>query len=248
MPPKTGDPAAGMAAITDELVSRLQPLTFSDPVTHIYNPLVYARAGYDRYVQRFGSGAKRVLLLGMNPGPFGMAQTGVPFGDVEMVAGWMGIRATVSPPDEPHPKRPVDGFDCRRREVSGRRLWEWTRQRFGPPEVFFERFFVVNYCPLVFMEASGRNRTPDRLPAAERKALFQVCDHALQKTVAIYRPRWVVGIGGFAQKRAVEALAGLDVNVGRVMHPSPANPKANRGWAPIVEAELTSLGIELGVG
>ena len=248
MAPKAGQPATGMTVITDELVSRLQSLTFSDPVTHIYNPLAYARTGYDRYVQRFGSDSKQILLLGMNPGPFGMAQTGVPFGDVEMVAGWMGITAVVSQPDEPHPKRPVDGFACRRREVSGRRLWEWARQRFGTPESFFERFFVINYCPLVFMEASGRNRTPDRLPAVERKVLFHICDQALQKTIAIYRPRWVVGIGAFAQKRAAEALTGLDVNIGRIMHPSPANPKANRGWAPIVEAELASLGIDLGVG
>ena len=248
MPSNYGDPVAGMAMITDELVSHLRLLTFSDPVTHIYNPLVYARSGYDRYVRRFGNDGKRVLLLGMNPGPFGMAQTGVPFGDVEMVSQWMGIIATVTHPDDPHPKRPVEGFDCRRREVSGRRLWEWARQRFGPPEAFFERFFVVNYCPLVFMEASGRNRTPDRLPATEKRALFRVCDQALQKTVAVYRPRWVIGIGGFAQQRAAKALTGLDVNVGRIMHPSPANPKANRGWAPIVESELAGLGIDLNAG
>jgi len=246
--PQKSDPAVAMATITDELVSRLKSLNFSDPVTHIYSPLVYARTGYDRYLQRFGNGAKRVLLLGMNPGPFGMAQTGVPFGDVEMVKEWMGIAATVSQPDAPHPKRPVDGFACRRREVSGRRLWEWARQRFGPPEAFFKRFLVVNYCPLVFMEASGRNRTPDRLPIAERKVLFRVCDQVLRQTVAIYRPRWVVGIGGFARKRAADALSELDVKVGGIIHPSPANPKANRGWAPIVEAELTSLGIDLGVG
>lgn len=237
-----------MAAIADELVSSLQPLTFSDPVTHIYNPLVYARAGYDQYLQRFGMGAKHVLLLGMNPGPFGMAQTGVPFGDVEMVTDWMGIAATVAQPITPHPKRPVDGFSCRRREVSGRRLWEWARMRFGSPEAFFERFFVVNYCPLIFMESSGRNRTPDRLPVAEKKALFQICDQALRRMVDIYRPRWVIGIGGFSEKMAVSALAGMDVNVGRIMHPSPANPKANRGWAPIVEAEMKSLGIDLGDG
>lgn len=240
-----GGPAEGIGVLTDDLARRLTPLTFSDPVTHVYNPIVYARNGYDRYVARFGNSAKKVLLIGMNPGPFGMAQTGVPFGDVEMVTGWMGITASVSQPDHPHPKRPVDGFSCARREVSGRRLWEWAKQRFGSPEAFFDHFFVLNYCPLVFMEASGRNRTPDRLPADEKKTLFSICDTVLRQSVAIYRPRWVVGIGAFAEKRAAVALDGAHVKIGRISHPSPANPKANRGWAAVVERELADLGIDL---
>jgi single-strand selective monofunctional uracil DNA glycosylase len=240
-----GGPAEGIGILTDELVRRLTPLTFSDPITHVYNPVVYARNGYDRYVARFGNASKQTLLIGMNPGPFGMAQTGVPFGDVEMVRDWMRITAYVSQPDTPHPKRPVDGFSCSRREVSGQRLWGWAKQRFGSPEAFFNRCFVLNYCPLVFMEASGRNRTPDRLPAAERKMLFSICDVALRQSVAIYRPQWVIGIGAFAEKRAAVALDGADVNIGRISHPSPANPKANRGWAAVVERELADLGIDL---
>ncbi|MFB6260581.1 MAG: single-stranded DNA-binding protein, partial [Thiohalorhabdaceae bacterium] len=74
-------------------------------------------------------------------------------------------------------------------------------ERFGPPQAFFERFFVANYCPLVFMEASGRNRTPDKLPKAEREALFAVCDRALIATIDCLRPRWVLGIGRFAEAR-----------------------------------------------
>jgi single-strand selective monofunctional uracil DNA glycosylase len=240
-----GRPAEDIGVLTDELVRRLAPLTFSDPVTHVYNPLVYARSGYDRYLARFGNSAKTVLLVGMNPGPFGMVQTGVPFGDIEMVTDWMGITASVSRPENPHPKRPVDGFSCARREVSGRRLWGWAKERFGSPERFFSRFFVLNYCPLVFMEASGRNRTPDRLPAAEKKTLFSICDTTLRQSVATYRPRWVVGIGAFAEKRAVMALEGTNVKIGRISHPSPANPRANRGWAAVVERELADLGIEL---
>jgi len=240
-----GGPAESIGVLTDDLVWRLKPLTFSDPVTHVYNPIVYARNGYDRYLARFGNSAKKVLLVGMNPGPFGMVQTGVPFGDVEMVTGWMEITAFVSRPDHPHPKRPVDGFSCARREVSGRRLWEWAQQRFGSAQAFFNRFFVLNYCPLVFMEASGRNRTPDRLPAAEKKTLFSICDQALRQSVAIYQPRWVVGIGAFAEKRAAVALDGEGVKIGRISHPSPANPKANRGWAAVVERELEDLGINL---
>jgi len=240
-----GGPAESIGVLTDELARQLGPLTFSDPVTHVYNPIVYARNGYDRYVARYGNSPKKILLVGMNPGPFGMVQTGVPFGDVEMVTGWMGVTASVSQPDNPHPKRPVEGFACARREVSGRRLWGWAKQRFGSPQAFFNRFLVLNYCPLVFMEASGRNRTPDRLPADEKKTLFSICDRALQQSVAIYRPRWVVGIGVFAQKRAALALDGADVKIGRISHPSPANPKANQGWADVVERELAEMGIDL---
>lgn len=236
---------AAIAAVTDDLVTRLRSLTFSAPVTHTYNPLVYARSGYDRYVTRFGGTTRQVVFVGMNPGPFGMAQTGVPFGDVEMVKGWMGIDAAVAQPADSHPKRPVSGFACTRGEVSGRRLWGWAKQRYGNPDAFFKQFFVLNYCPLVFMEESGRNRTPDKLPTVEKKRLFRICDQAFRKSIDIFQPQWVVGIGGFAEKRAQDALNDMDLNIGRITHPSPANPKANRGWAPLVESELAAMGIDL---
>ncbi len=237
--------AARIKTITDDLVEHVQSQTFSAPVTHVYNPLVYARKGYDRYLARFGNTVKTTLLIGMNPGPFGMAQTGVPFGDVEMVRDWMGISVPVGPPANPHPQRPVDGFDCRRREVSGRRLWAWAADRFGTPQAFFKLFFVVNYCPLVFMEAGGRNRTPEKLPAAERQRLFQVCDQALRRTIDVFEPRWVVGVGAFAARRAREVAASMNVGIGQITHPSPANPRANRGWAMRVASEMRSMGIVL---
>lgn len=235
----------GLRAVTDGLVARLNPLTFSAPVAHTYNPLIYARNGYDRYVSCFGNTVKPVVLVGMNPGPYGMAQTGVPFGDVEMVKGWMGISAHVGMPKAPHPKRPIHGFSCTRREVSGSRLWGWAKQRYETPATFFEQFFVLNYCPLVFMEASGRNRTPDKLPAAEKNGLFRICDQALASSVDLLHPRWVVGIGGFVEKRIQVALKDKNLKTGRITHPSPANPKANRGWVPLVESEFAAMGIDL---
>lgn len=237
--------AAAIAAVTDDMVRQLGTLTFSAPVTHVYNPLIYARQGFDSYIARFGASPKTIILLGMNPGPYGMVQTGVPFGDVEMVKGWLGIRAVVATPDCPHPKRPVAGFSCDRAEISGRRLWGWARQRFKRPEAFLERFLVLNYCPLAFMEASGRNRTPDRLRSDEKRALFDICDRALQRSIDIYRPRWVVGVGRFAEKRAEAALDGVAASIGGICHPSPANPKANRGWTTVVEEELAAMGIDL---
>lgn len=232
--------------IARDLVAELEPLEFAPPVTHVYDPLVYAAEPYRLYLERYGAAPKEVLLVGMNPGPFGMAQTGVPFGEVSSVRGWLGIEAPVGKPDPEHPKRPVEGFACGRSEVSGSRLWGWAAERFGTPEAFFSRFFIHNYCPLVFLEESGRNRTPDKLPAAERRPLLAACDRALRRTVEVLRPARVVGIGKWAERRAAEALAGTGAEVGCVLHPSPASPAANRGWAEQAERQLAACGVRLG--
>ncbi|CAK0768169.1 single-strand selective monofunctional uracil DNA glycosylase [Gammaproteobacteria bacterium] len=231
--------------ITKRLADEVEAMTFSAPVSHVYNPLRYAWAPHAEYLTRYGKGHKEVLLLGMNPGPFGMAQTGVPFGEVDLVRNWLGIEAPVSRPRYEHPKRPVEGFACRRHEVSGQRLWSWAREGCGTPERFFARFFVINYCPLVFMEESGRNRTPDKLPMAEREALFARCDHALAAMVETLGAQQVIGVGRFAADRAASALTGRSVAVVVVPHPSPANPAANQGWARLMDTRLTELGITL---
>ena len=228
--------------ITDDLIRELDRLVFSSPVTHVYNPLHYARRPYDRYLRTFGRRPKQVILVGMNPGPWGMAQTGVPFGEVQFVRNWMGINDQVAKPNREHPKRPVDGFDCPRSEVSGRRLWGWAAKSFGPPQAFFKHFFVANYCPLMFMEIGGRNRTPDKLPVAERRPLLAACDEALRRTLDHFKPEWAIGIGAFAAGR-VKAVSGNDVVIGQITHPSPANPRANRGWAAVVTNELRQMGI-----
>ena len=231
--------------IAERLSRRVARMRFAEPVTHVYNPLRYAWEPHSQYLERYGRPGKQALLLGMNPGPFGMAQTGVPFGEVSLVRDWLGIEGRVQKPRNEHPKRPIEGFDCARSEVSGQRLWGWARERFGTPEAFFARFFIYNYCPLVFMESTGRNRTPDKLPAAERDPLFRACDDALGKVVERLRPEWVIGVGGFAEQRARAVLADADVKIGRVLHPSPASPAANRGWSEQAEADLTRLGIDL---
>ena len=224
---------------------RFSALRFGDPVTHVYNPTVYAKAPMLEYLRRYGHDPGRVLMVGMNPGPWGMAQTGIPFGAVSLVRDWMGIVAPVGRPRREHPKRPVQGFDCPRQEVSGDRLWGWARDTFVTPKRFFSRFFVWNYCPLLFMEATGRNRTPDKLPVSERKRLFVVCDRWLREFVGYLRPRYVLGVGTFAETRAREALSDAPVAIGRILHPSPASPLANRDWAGTVRRQLVELGIDL---
>jgi len=232
-----------LVRISRRLSAEADALEFGPPVAHVCNPLAYAREPHEAYLARYGAAPKEVLLVGMNPGPFGMAQTGVPFGDVAMVRDFLGIEGAVGRPVREHPKRPIHGFACARSEVSGTRLWGWIAARFGSPAGFFARFFVVNYCPLVFLEASGRNRTPDKLPAAERDRLFAACDRALAETAAELKPRIAVGIGAFAEKRCAEALAGTGVRVGRMLHPSPASPAANAGWERQADEALRALGI-----
>ncbi len=234
---------SNLEAVFRDLTAGVDDLVFSPPVTHVYNPLSYAGDSHRRYLTRFGTGPKRVVFLGMNPGPFGMAQTGIPFGDVETVGEWLRIRAPVGTPPKEHPRRPIQGLDCPRVEVSGRRLWGWIRSRWKEPQAFFRDHFVANYCPLVFLEESGRNRTPDRLPSGERKRLFDICDDALQRMVSRLEPEWIVGIGAFAARRAEAVLRGRGVRIARVLHPSPASPAANRGWREAVERQLEEQGV-----
>lgn len=235
--------ATDLIRVQRALAAAVDELKFGLPVTHVYNPLGYARRSAEAYVRRFANRGVAAILLGMNPGPFGMAQTGVPFGEVAAVRDWLGIEEPVDRPPVEHPKRPVLGFACRRSEVSGQRVWGWARDRFGEPAAFFARFFVWNYCPLVFMEEGGRNRTPDKLAPAEREALYRLCDQSLRDVVDAIAPCMVIGVGRFAQERARVALAGRDLPIASILHPSPASPLANRGWADQVDRQLQALGL-----
>ncbi len=232
-----------LLAIADDLTSNLRRLRFSQPVSHVYNPLEYARDIFNQYTMRYGAGEKEAILVGMNPGPWGMAQTGIPFGEISVVRDWLGLSGPVGKPMRENPARPVLGFRCARSEVSGKRLWGWAQNRFDTPKKFFKRFYVANYCPLLFMEESGRNITPDKLAAPERADLEAHCDSALRRTVQALRPRFVIGVGNYAEKCALRSLKGVDVTIGRILHPSPASPLANTNWARQAEEQLSELGL-----
>src|SRR5256885_3862082 len=237
-------------AISDELITAAHNLSaavgklkFAPPVTHVYNPLEYAWAAHELYLRRYGNTPKRVIFLGMNPGPFGMAQTGVPFGEIAAVRDWLRIDMPIDKPELEHPKRPVDGFACKRSEVSGKRLWGLFAERFGTPEAFFAEHFVANYCPLGFYETSGCNRTPDKIRACEIGPVLKACDQHLLRVMNVLQPEWVIGIGDFAEKRAQAVLEGKEVKIGKILHPSPASPEANRGWSTKATAQLCALGV-----
>jgi single-strand selective monofunctional uracil DNA glycosylase len=226
------------------LADAADPLQFGPPVTHVYNPLRYAWQAHRAYLRMLNPRGVRVVFLGMNPGPWGMAQTGVPFGQIAAVRDWMGIDAPIGQPTEPHPKRPVEGLACRRSEKSGERLWGLFAARFHTPASFFRDHFVANYCPLVFMEASGRNRTPDKLTAKERQLLDRVCDEHLRTLVEILAPQWLVGVGAYAEQ-CLRRVVGdqSESRIVRILHPSPASPAANRGWATAATKQLCEAGV-----
>ena len=230
--------------ISRRLCEDMDRLQFGPPTAFVYNPLDYASAAVEQYLDRWAAPGIDVLLLGMNPGPWGMAQTGIPFGEVNAVRDYLGIDAEIRKPATEHPKRPILGLDCPRSEVSGRRLWGWAAERFPTADAFFEQFFIWNYCPLAFLEASGRNRTPDKLPQYERAPLFEACDRALEALIDFIEPTHVLGVGKFAETR-VRQVAPDGVAVGTILHPSPASPAANRGWAEQVEKQLAALEIPL---
>ena len=227
------------------LCRAVRVLRFSPPIDCVYNPLEYARAPHELYLAKYATGPRRVIFLGMNPGPFGMVQTGVPFGEIAAVRDWLGVEAQVKLPARVHPRRPILGFDCQRSEVSGQRLWGLFARRFGSPAHFFASHMVLNYCPLAFLEASGRNRTPDKLPRSQQAALFAACDDHVCAALAALKPEWLIGIGDFAFQRALHVceVSRRDVKVGRILHPSPASPAANRDWSGTAVRQLVTLGV-----
>lgn len=221
--------AEAVTRISRSLSRKVGGLEFAAPVAFVYNPLEYARAPHELYLARARKGID-ALYLGMNPGPFGMAQTGVPFGEIAAVRDFLGISAPVRTPREMHPKRLIEGFGCPRSEVSGRRFWGLMAREFGSAERFFAHGFVWNWCPLAFMAESGANITPDKLVRAEREAIETACDSALRAMVDALEPRVIVGVGGFASKCAERALGEAAPDIVTMLHPSPASPAANRGW------------------
>ena len=231
------------------LSDKLRGLTFSGEVTHVYDPLTYAWEPHQNYLETYGSGRKKVLFLGMNPGPWGMAQVGVPFGEISLVRDWMKISGTVKKPEREHPKRPIEGFACARSEVSGKRLWGLFSERFPEAGDFFKNHLVMNFCPLVWMGETGKNITPDKITAEEMRPVYAACREHLRRTIEVVEPDYLIGVGAFAEKQLAsvkkEFFGDLEILVGKVLHPSPASPLANRGWGEQAERQLEEMGISL---
>jgi len=231
------------------LTQQLSTLRFPEPVAYTYLPTDYARTPHEEYLSKFASTTKEVLFLGMNPGPYGMAQTGIPFGEIDHVKNWMGICTAVDKPENEHPKRPIDGFDCQKSEVSGKRLWGYFKDTFGTAEQFFDNHFVANYCPLVWMTETGANITPDKLAKDVMKPVQEACDAHLITLIETLSPNYLIGVGAYAEKKLQQAAKQMgnssSYQIHKILHPSPASPLANRGWAEQAAKQLQEIGINL---
>lgn len=225
------------------LADELRPLVFSDPVTHSYLTLDYAAEGYEGYLEKFGNSPKKVLFLGMNPGPYGMAQTGVPFGEIAMVRDWMGLTPTIGKPENEHPKREITGMSCPKSEVSGRRLWGYFSEKYPKAEDFFKDHLVINFCPLIWMKNTGANLTPDKIKPSEIAAVDTACQNHLCRLIEILEPQYLIGVGAYAENRLLMAKGdlGAKAKVAKILHPSPASPAANRGWAEAAAKQLDTI-------
>jgi single-strand selective monofunctional uracil DNA glycosylase len=230
-----------LVSVMDRLKARVKRLRFGEPVAYVYNPLEYAWPVARAYFERYGRGPKEVLFLGMNPGPFGMGQTGVPFGEIAAVRNYLRLSGEISSPRHVHAKRPILGFDCPRSEVSGQRLWGAFAKRHPSADDLFARAFVLNYCPLLFLGDTGANLTPDKLAKEERAKLEAVCDKALAEAIEVLQPKHIVGVGTYAAKRA-SLVTGRD-DIITMPHPSPASPAANRGWEEAARKALMNAGL-----
>ncbi|KAF7265189.1 hypothetical protein GWI33_021382 [Rhynchophorus ferrugineus] len=169
----------------------------SSHIKYVYDPTDYASEPSEKYIE-YCQDTKEVLFVDMNPGPFGMCQTGVPFGDTEWVKNWLGIEGKIDKPLPECSARPVDGFKCTKKEQSGHRFWSLFSDLCHKPEKFFWHAFLYNYCPLAFMDSNGRNITPS---GTKKKELVFYCDQYFMKTIDVLQPQIIIGIGRYTEKR-----------------------------------------------
>ncbi|OAD60409.1 Single-strand selective monofunctional uracil DNA glycosylase, partial [Eufriesea mexicana] len=234
-----------LLSLERNLAIELGKITFHLPVEYIYSPLEYAFNIHTMYVQKYCNTAKKILFLGMNPGPWGMSQTGVPFGEISMVRDWLKICGPVGKPSKEQPNRKVTGFQCTRSEISGKRLWGLFKELCGSPENFFRHAYIHNYCPIALMNKKGCNITPAEIKAGSTvQILHSACDKALANTIRILQAKVVIGIGGYAEKRAqtVVQSSKLPVKVLCLPHPSPRAVN-NKNWSEKATKKLSEFGL-----
>ena len=232
------------ASLRDDVIPISRSLVSEGSVDVCYNPLAYAWDAHEAYLRRMGDSGARTVILGMNPGPHGMGQMGIPFAATSVVRDLLGITGIpVNQPEAADPRRPVVGLEYPREEVSGTRLWGLLAEHYGDIEAISSNVFLVNYCPLMlFSGPRAANITPDKVGGSTAQTLLKRCDQHLREVVEVMEAERVIGVGKFAESRAGAALANYSVEVLGCWHPSPASPLANRNggadWRANVRAVL----------
>ena len=225
--------------LSDKCTKQIPKLLKHKDVAHVTNPLDYAWELHEQFITKWAGCGAKTLLLGMNPGPYGMAQTGVPFGATKMATDVLGMEPVeLQTPSGAHPKRPIQGPSMERQEVSGTRFWTFMVEHFGSIELTFSNIFVVNHCPLLILGETGRNITPVDIPKSIINPILDLCDQHLKSVVDIMGIERIVGVGNYAKKRAKTIVPELDIDA--MWHPSPASPLANRNGGADWRANVAS--------
>ena len=211
-----------------------------------YNPLKYAWKSHKMYLERYGRLGANTIIMGMNPG-HGMGNTGIPFGCPEKVRNYLRIKnLKIKEPKNSHPKRIVTGLECKKPEISGKRIWSLIEEIYGSPEEAFKQIFVINHFPLWMFNKSGQNITPDKLKPSSNKEIFDICNKYLIEVRNILKAERIVAVGKYASKMARNALKSSNLKsiiIDEIPHPSPANPLANKQkgaiWRKIAREIIT---------
>ena len=225
--------------LSEQCNKKIPALLKHKDVAHVTNPLDYAWELHEQFIRKWGGFGAKTLLLGMNPGPYGMAQTGVPFGATKMATDVLRIEPVeLQTPAGAHPKRPIQGLSMERQEVSGTRFWTFMVDHYGSIEATFSNIFVVNHCPLLILGETGRNITPVDIPKSTINPILDLCDQHLKSVVNIMGIERIIGVGNYAKKRAKNIVPELDIDA--MWHPSPASPLANRNGGADWRANVAS--------
>ncbi|XP_055849953.1 single-strand selective monofunctional uracil DNA glycosylase [Episyrphus balteatus] len=203
-------------------------------ITHVYNPIEYAFDLHCQYLKKYLNGPKKMLLIGMNPGPNGMAQNGVPFGNTNTVKNLMKIEGQVEQPPSLHPKRPVTGLACKTEEPSGVRIWTLIGKLAGSLEIFSQQCFMHNFCPLAFFDVQGKNITPGELKGDVKAEVRNICLKYLEQEIQLIQPEIIIAIGSYVgdcmKRLAKQSIyIGSNIKILQLAHPSPRSVN-NNNW------------------
>ncbi|XP_054745917.1 single-strand selective monofunctional uracil DNA glycosylase [Anastrepha obliqua] len=224
-----------------QLNNTLQDIVRPVSITHVYNPVEYASGLHCAYLQKFLDGPKRVMFVGMNPGPNGMGQTGVPFGNILTVRNEMSLSGSVQQPPSVHVKRPVRGFECSIEEPSGVRIWSLFKKLAGGSlNTFGRQCFVHNFCPLIFYDNAGRNITPSELKGDYKEKIGKECLDVLDLELDLVKPEILVAVGLYMYGMVSRSRHAKDLKIYKLPHPSPRSLN-NQNWPEKAEQLLLEL-------
>ena len=175
----------------------LDELKFFPPCFYVYNPLSYCFESFKIYFEYLNTEEEINLFFGINPGPFGMAQTGIPFGDKETVKNYLKIEPKIDIDKIPkqHPKKQILGLEVKRVEKSGRIFWGVIKEFYPEKYDFFKSNFVLNFCPLCFLDEQGRNITPKVLRKEDQIALYKILEIFMLKLFKLIKIKKLIAIG-----------------------------------------------------